>query len=514
MKQTLLFLFTINVILVSYRPCLSSSPTKLIYPGNIVYEGAFKVPRNTAGGEYGWEYGMKAMTYSPKGDAKGLEEPNDKYPGSLFGSNHRYENFIGEMNIPDPVKSKNLNDLNTATMLQNFSDINRGLFTQPNPQIEVLYLSQQGDQTSDKLHIVWKDWYNVGDNDRDRYAWCETDLSNFTTQGTWNLGRINPHLTGDFLFEIPEAWADMYTPGKRILTGSYHKGGSMDGGNRFGGGPGMFAYGPWNDGNPPPRDATLDVTTLVNYEDGHLWYCQNDSVKVKDEWDGGAWITAGGMSAIVLTGRKGLGEEFYGINPNGCSDKGYHSLGGYKPYMLFYNPDDLAAVATGAKRPYEPMPYATLDCGEFAFVPYDVCEGGFGSAGYDRENNLLYVAECFVDGARPVIHVFRIDTKTSNSLRPTEKLNNKRVSLNISPNPFKRVTKITLGQSFGSSDNGKDNSLKIFNCNGALVEEFKQKQTNSSEYIFTWDARNQPRGMYIIHATIGDKILNQQAILF
>ncbi len=374
---------------------------------DLVYLGAFRLPSDTTGSNYGWGYGLEAMTYYPKGDPNG---PSDGYPGSLFATNHTYEKYVAEISIPVPIKSKNLNELNRATTLQNFHDINRGTYSTSYMEMEICYLPKQGDQTSDKLYISWNSWYNTSDNDVDRYAWSELNLSNPNTQGPWNLGHgeVNIGTVGEYLFEIPQSWAALHTPGKLLVAGKYREGGCSGGGYRYGGGPGLHAFGPWKQGNPPTPGTELDQVTLLSYAGGHVWQCpaNGDSCKVGDKWEGGAWITAGSKSAVVLVGRKGFGEDRYGEH---CAGKGYYNTGGYKPYMLFYDPDDLADVADGNKQPYEPQPYATLDCGKYAFKPFDQCkDAGFSSAAYDRQHQLLYVAEPRVDGSKAVIHVFRI----------------------------------------------------------------------------------------------------------
>ncbi len=392
---------------------LSNGHAETIDPStDIAYLGAFRLPADTTGGQYGWEYGLYAMTYYPEGDPDG---GGDGTPGSLFVTNHTYEQYVAEISIPTIVNSKDLSTLNRAGTLQNFHDINQGTYSTSYIESEIAYLPKQGAQTTDKLYISWNDWYNPGDEDLDRFGWCELTLSSPNTQGPWNLGDSNadvmPHTVGEYLFEIPASWAALNTPGKLLVTGKYREGGSNDGGVRFGGGPAMYAFGPWGQGNPPSDGTALEKITLLSYVGGHVWSCpaSGDVCKVMDRWEGGAWVVAGTRNAVILTGRKGFGEDYYG---DVCNSHGYHNLGGYKPYMLFYDPADLADVAKGEKQPYDPQPYATLDCGDHAFHSSSECSdgAGFRSCAYDRENQLLYVAEPNVDGAKAVIHVFKIKT--------------------------------------------------------------------------------------------------------
>lgn len=382
---------------------------QLINPStDIAYLGAFRLPTDTQGSTFA--YGVSGMTYYPNGDASG---PQDGFPGSLYALSTSQTQYVAEISIPAPVNSKNLGSLNRAGTLQNFSNVTQGMYTATYKETEIAYLPRQGSQSSDKLYLSWNDWYNVADADVDRFGWCEINLSAPNTQGSWNLGNpgeVHVGDVGNYLFEIPATWAQAHTPGKLLVSGKYREGGCADGGVRYGGGPALHAYGPWNDGNPPNGGVNLDQITLLSYTGGHLWTCAStgDTCKVSDHWEGGVWITAGSKGAVILTGRKGIGSDYYGQSPNGCENKGYHNLGGYKPYMLFYNPADLAAVAAGTKQPHEPQPYTTMDGGSYAFNPGTQCSGGFSSAAYDRENQLLYVAEPFADNETPVIHVFKI----------------------------------------------------------------------------------------------------------
>jgi hypothetical protein len=68
---------------------------------------------------------------------------------------------------------------------------------------------------------------------------------------------------------------------------------------------------------------------------------------------------------------------------------------------------------------WEPQPYAFLDLDEHLYLSPPEWERislgwgdqrryRIGDVAYDRGNNLLYVLELFADGAKPVVHVWRI----------------------------------------------------------------------------------------------------------
>jgi hypothetical protein len=200
-----------------------------------------------------------------------------------------------------------------------------------------------------------------------------------------------------------------------LVTGRFRDGG------QGGKGPSLFAYGPWNDGNPPAPGATLSATSLLLYGDAY----EEDSPAMNnyhdsDEWNGGAWLTAGDKSAVILVGTKGQGECWYGCSdgtvwpdeppfPPECPERGWWSTG-FVGQILFYNPADLAAVARGEMESSEPQPYATLGIDEYLYhVGSDQQKHHVGAMAFDREQGLLYVFEPLADEDKPLVHVWRVE---------------------------------------------------------------------------------------------------------
>lgn len=255
-----------------------------------------------------------------------------------------------------------------------------------------------------------------------------------------------------YLFEIPKVWADTWLGGARLASGRYRDGGWS------GMGPNLYAYGPWLDGNPPAADSRLTTRKLLAYDyigGEHRLNNYNDS----DEWEGGAFLTAGEKNAVVFVGTKGGGDYWwYGYaHPAGDSAPCPHiplpgedvvrcfrvdgtdcpaellTCEGYDPtgkgwwssrfdsQILFYDPDDFVRVESGTMAPYEPQPYATLDIDEHLFLRGDSVPGlgvdcgtgeqrkcRLGETAYDRDNGFLYVLERFADDVKPVVHVWDI----------------------------------------------------------------------------------------------------------
>jgi hypothetical protein len=247
--------------------------------------------------------------------------------------------------------------------------------------------------------------YYLPDYDEVSFGWSELDLTNLHSQGTWRLDDFPFSATSKYLFDIPQSWADAYTPNK------YLAGGRCRIVNNGSWGPALYAFGPWNDGNPPADGASLDAVQLLKYGNGLTLRDFSHS----DGWEDGAWLTVGKKSAVIFAGERAMrtrasGLEYYGEpGVDGCGYKGYHA----EPYygaVLFYDPYLIAQVAQGTLQPDEVQPYAEFNVENYLFK--QGCRRGIlGGVGYDRERGLLYVMEKYVDGyyaRKPIVHVWRV----------------------------------------------------------------------------------------------------------
>ena len=405
------------IIHISVLLCVSICPSlgQLIQPEDLEYVGAFRLPDEPE--ETGWGWSGAAMTYYPDGDPNG---PDDRYPGSIFGTGHNWYQYVSEITIPVPVYSpaKNLNELNTAMTLQPFHDIQRGLFPEFEiPRAGLEYLPAKGEQTTGKLYFCWAQHMGEGETNPS-HGWCELDLSNPQTAGAWRIGDYWNYVTTDYIFEIPRNWADAHTPGMYLATGRFRDGGQ---GAR---GPSLVAYGPWNEGNPPAPGSQLQANPLLLYTDvtSPDEYILN-RYHHSDEWSGGAWLTAGDKSAVIFVGTKGTGECWYGYAdgtvwpdeppyppipdpPN--DERGWWSTG-FEGQMIFYDPADLAAVARGEMESHEPQPYATMNIDDYLYHIESTQQWSHvGAASFDRERGLLYVFEPLVDNDKSIVHTWRV----------------------------------------------------------------------------------------------------------
>lgn len=439
----------------------SSSPnmSTRVQPGDLRYLGAFRLPDGAARPRT-FEYGGNAMTFNPNGDSAGA---SDGFPGSLFITGHDrmpYDELpdgdqVAEINIPMPIISRDLNQLNQAGFIQNFSNVASGFFVGLDeiPRVGMAYLNTAA--TGPKIHLAWGQ--HLQDEQAASHAWFDPNLSAPNLRGTWFIGNQSVYSVNGYLFEIPAEWANQHVSGRYLATGRFRDGGWS------GMGPALFAYRPWVDekGSPAPSDTHLQEIPLLLYEKS----TNTESIERvlngyqhADEWEGGAWLTTRtGKSAVLFAGTKSTGEKYwYGyLNPLGaqtpCVDEafvgefpvcrlanglscppsdliecsGHTSSRGWwstrmDAQLILYDPADLARVAAGQMQTWEPQPYASIDLDDYLYlnpagIETEMLGTGvqrryrIGDVAFDRANGLLYVLELYAEGAKPVIHVWRVE---------------------------------------------------------------------------------------------------------
>jgi hypothetical protein len=358
-----------------------------------------------------------------------------------------------------PISTTNVSQLNQAKFLQGFRNVADGFFAGLDeiPRVGMQYLDTPA--TGPKIHLAWGQ-HLQDDLPTKRasasHAWFDPNLSSPNVRGTWFIGNQSLYSVNGYLLEIPVAWADQYAQGRYLGTGRYRDGGWS------GMGPALFAYRPWIDasGTAAPSGTHLEETVLLHYENSSntpdIERCLS-GYQHPDEWEGGAWITTStGKAAVLFAGTKGTGAKYwYGfINPAGpeypcveeelvgqftvcrlangaacppadlieCADhasnRGWWSTH-FDAQFILYDPADLARVATGQARSWEPQPYAILDIDEHLFlnpagIEPDLLGTGvqrryrIGDVTFDRDHGLLYVLELFADQAKPVVHMWRV----------------------------------------------------------------------------------------------------------
>ncbi len=441
-----------------------------LQPADLQYLGAFRLPPATAEPPAIWEWSGQAMAFFPGGDPGG---DTDGFPGSLFATGLDTTNLVAEISIPAPVIASDPASLPRALELQPFADVRGGLFDglQEIPRVGIEYLPAHAGQSEGLLYLAWGQHFQdePGVTLIPSHAWCRTDLANPDTRGAWWVGTQAENAAGliygvdDYLFAIPPAWASQYTGGGALATGRYRDGGWS------GMGPNILAIAPWLEGSPagaaPHDGAELTYVPLLRYSVVGEGTHRLTDYSHADSWNGAAWVTAGARSAVIFAGTKGAGYTWYGFftpsgvpaapgypegapcvytvgeimctRPDGetpCTTEDMAPCTGapidlasrgwwasrFDAELLFYDPDDLAAVAAGTMEPWQPQPYAVLDVDSDLFLPDPPADaavyvgtgnehrGRLGAMAYDRTSNLLYALELFADTYEPVVHVWRV----------------------------------------------------------------------------------------------------------
>jgi hypothetical protein len=415
---------------------VANAAAERLAPGDFVYAGAFRLP---AGGNRPktFEYGGASMTYRPGAGGK---------PGSLFVVGHPRLAYgelpaggqVAEISIPRPSKARRVGALPRARFLQRFHDVARGHFKGLDeiPRVAIEYLDVKA--TGPLIHIVWGQHFQP-DPAAPSHGWFRPTLSRPGFRGEWFVKAANPYAVNGYLFEIPKAWADKHTGGRRLATGRFRDGGWS------GLGPALYAYRPWDPktGKSPAPRATLAATPLLQYATSRQTNSMDRALKGyqhPDEWEGGSWIeTKSGKTAVLFAGTKGVGAKYwYGfVHPKGpdrvcvhgasvgqfpacrtadggtCpkSDmtecKGHNGSRGWWSMrmvarIILYDPADLAKVAAGAMKPWQPQPYAHLDIDRHLFLnpakvePAMLGTGAqrrfrIGAVAYDRAGGRLFI---------------------------------------------------------------------------------------------------------------------------
>jgi hypothetical protein len=441
------------------KPPAPALDVNLVQAADLVYLGAFRLPDAGLRPDT-FEYGGNAMTFYPKGDPNG---PADGHPGSLFITGHDRLPYgeltngsqLAEIRIPAPKITKNLDELNVAEFIQDLHDVAAGHFTGLDeiPRIGLAYLDTPA--TGPLLHIAWGQHLQP-DPPVASHGWIGLDLANPDFKGTWFIGNQSLESVNGYMFTIPTQWADTYASGSYLATGRFKDGG-------WGGmGPELFAYKDWTDdkGTPAADGTHLQETVLLNYENS------TNTEKIErsmtgyqhpDEWEGGAWLsTTSGKTGVLFAGTKSNGDKYwYGyLNPAGanvpcvegemvgmfplcrlkdggvCPESDFTECQNHNDFrgwwtthfdaeLILYNPNDFAQVASGQIDSWAPQPYATLEIDQYLYnnpagVETDMIGTGdqrryrIGDVAYDQKNNIIYVEELFADGAKPVVHVWKI----------------------------------------------------------------------------------------------------------
>jgi hypothetical protein len=451
MMRLLILPFLLTVVATLAVPQYASA--ERLVQSDFHYVGAFRLPGNGERPDT-FSYGGSAITYRPDGDPDG---GSDGFSGSLFITGHDRlaygelpdGNKIAEISIPSPKSGVGVEALPAAEFLQNFHNAVEGHFhgLDEIPRVSMLYRDKPAEG---RIHIAWGQ--HMQPDGAASHGSISPQLEAPDFHGEWIVGDAPQVSTNGYLFDIPQKWADKYTAGRTIATGRFRDGGWS------GMGPSLFAYAPPD--NETNHGSRLQATTLLSYEssrNSEEFTRAMSGYQHPDEWEGGAFITTtNGRMGVIFVGTKSVGTKYwYGFaNPGGtdlacpedasiplfpacrnadgtlCSSVDLKECHGHNNYrgwwstrfeaqIILYDPADLARVASGELKPWQPQPYSHIPIDKHLFlnpagVEPDMLGVGpqqrnrIGPTAYDRKHNRLFVVELFADETKPVVHVWQI----------------------------------------------------------------------------------------------------------
>lgn len=381
----------------------------LLSLSDLQYAGGFRLPTAT--------YGVSDVTYSQGPIALG--------PGgqSLFVVGHAHQQAIGEFKIPALVNTLNVSSMNTAAVIQGFSQV---LNRPASGNRQALDTIGGMAYVNGRLLVNGYQYYDASGAVSDTTL-VVTDASRLSTSVVGGYHKLpgNAHASG-WISPIPADW-------QSVLGGTYITGHSSGVPiiSRLSVGPSAFAFDPSTPDIGVLAPATLKSTTLMdfslskpmgvgaaNVEDYLYNVSLNNTLWNHLSLAAYGFIVPGTRTylAIGSTGglTSGIGYKITQDNGNLCG--GYCSrkvADNYNYYWLF-DLNDLVKVKAGQLSPSAVMPYAhgKLDKA-YANNGFNAVIGG----AYDSAKGLLYLSlqggDRMAYGWAPLIVAFKLNVPTA-----------------------------------------------------------------------------------------------------
>src|SRR3989344_4180243 len=392
----------------------------LLQKSDLVYQGSFKVPHGTFGAS-SFDWGEGIMAYNPANN-------------SLFISSHPYQNSVAEISIPTVVNSSSLAALNTASVLQNFSEISEGRKNQI-PCIGTHFIGGLLPRGSSLL-VSYYNFYDGGTcQQQSHFVSGQTLSTGGDVTGPWAANYAvtpstnNAGYVHGWMIPVPSAYQSSL--GGSAILGNCCL--SIVG--RTSQGPSVFSFNPSTVGanNPFP------ITPLLYYSPEHpslgQWNQTSPTFNGTTQIKGAAMID--GTRSLLFFGRQGTGTYCYGPGAQ-CGDpvnanQGDHAYP-YVSQIWAYDVNDLIASKHGQISPWNVMPYSVWTY----TTPFQRANNGKpGGVAWDPNTRRLFVVEQFGDSDWPVITVWQVSGSGTTNPVPT-------VSLTASPTSITSGTASTL----------------------------------------------------------------------
>jgi len=350
-------------------------------PSDFQYLGAFAITGERSVDPNPYAYGQRGLALDPS-------------DGGLWITGHDHKAQVFKVAIPAPSMSKEWNDLPVAPVLVAPKD-----FMASCPSDDEWHFGAI-EFFNGRLDGICKYWYNVSGEDLDTFH--RGSASGTATEGPFHVGsgkrRFHSARMGAYLFTVPKEWAEEVGLGsKQMVTGFARSQGAFGGSQ----GPTMIAFDAEN-----PSDAQDLVWYRTKYPTCPSKGCDYPDYTSCDSWESATWVSTARGHGILVAGSKGLGPTRYGTGePGDCSSyKGYH-CDPLEIQIIFYDPEEIAAVLRGKGKPWDLRPYAV-------WRPSDLWSETCASVGglaFDAKNQRLYLVEKSAGpSGRAVVHTYGV----------------------------------------------------------------------------------------------------------
>jgi hypothetical protein len=410
------------LLLVTIPVGTASGDAPLLQLTDLKYQGAFRVPQDGS-----FDFGGVPLAYNPAHN-------------SLFIVGNAQEEKVAEISIPQIINSNNLSDLRTAAYLQPFTDITEGHMR--NIMAGGGYYSQSDvfiggllSYNSKLIGAVYDYFDASGDQVLSHFSSNPELATSGDFKGMYQVGNLGAGLVSAYMTPVPAEWQTSL--GGPVITGNC----CIPVITRTSFGPAAFTFDPDNLG----KTGTVSAMPLLYYTQSHPlvdpknppadpWAASNT------EYFNGATMMGGvvlpqGTRSVLFFGRQGTGEFCYGppFNDPACDGRDLWTNGDahgchaypYRYQIWAYDANDLAAVKSGQKNPWDLMPQ---------IWPFDLpfqrpADGREMAVTYDPPTQRIFISAKYQDGPSdsykptPVIHVFRVQVPGATSTLPTPPAN-------------------------------------------------------------------------------------------
>lgn len=379
---------------------LHADTARLVQPGDLVYQGSFRLPQGVIGGST-FGYGGSGLAFNPANN-------------SLFMFGHPYQSFVAETAIPSvSTTPTTIAGLPIASLLQPFMDATDGLMrnvtTSPSDSVAPGGLMVQ----DGKLYVTIYVYYDANGSQKLSHFVSGLDLSvQGDAIGPFQVGTTAGYVSG-YMTPLPTMWQGPL--GATSLTGNC----CLSIISRTSYGPALFNMNQTQLGVTVP----LPSTPLVYYNATYpLGPWGGDSLLFNGSTNVTGAVLIDNTSTVLFVGVQGTGKWCYGIGTNNpalngtiaepgvlyCYDPVNSSKGGhgypYQYYVWAYDANDLAMVRSGQRLPYDIRPYAVWVLN----IPFSNGIVSIGGVAWDPATRRLFISARRNDNDNPLIHVFGV----------------------------------------------------------------------------------------------------------